>query len=163
MDRKRGLWGPRDPKSGLRVCSSLGFLLTFGVLPINPSFRGEEDGLQCGSRFPLEAAGLSSKWGFALWSLSISVCVQRRAFFPSVPPAMLMPPRGTGAVPQECPRCVLNFGARSLNARWQREWMLFGFVWNSPPFLFSGGTQGPRPHGITKAPCEAQWEIGMFV
>lgn len=93
----------------------------------------------------LEPSVLSSQRGFPLWSSSLYV--QRRAFFfpiffsPSLSflflLGMLMPPRCMGTVPQECPRCVLNFGPGSFNAWWQRERMLFGFMWNSPPFLFS--------------------------
>lgn len=69
--------------------------------------------------------------------------VQRKAFSlffffcSSILPGMLMPPRCAGTVPQECPRCVLNFGPGSFTVRWQREQTLFGFLWNSPPSLFS--------------------------
>lgn len=117
--------------------------------------------------------------------VSLSLCCSGESLFSfSIPPGMLMPPRRAGTVPQERLRCVLNFGPRSFNAWWQREWMLFGFLWNSPPFLFSverpqrlaqqpapeiptcmnPGTPGaPGPHGITKAPCETQWKIRTFV
>ena len=85
----------------------------------------------------------------AVVSLYLCVHSEQSLFSLSIPPGMLMPPRCTGAVPQECPRCVLNFGARSFNARRQREWMLFGFVWNSPPFLFSV----ERPQSLAQQPA----------
>lgn len=66
-------------RSGLRVCLSLDFLHTLGVLPIY-QLQGEEEQLQSGSGCAFGTSGLSSKWGFPLWSPFISVYVQRRAF-----------------------------------------------------------------------------------
>lgn len=117
-------------------------------------------------------------------SLHVGVCSEESLFFFSIPLGIWMLPRCAGTVLQECPRCVLNFGPRSFNAWWQREWMLFGFMWNSPPFLFSvpkdrrallssrplcsppvrtWGRPGARSPRHCQSSCETQWKIGTFV
>lgn len=113
-------WGPASPPaSGVRRrCWPLWAGRTFGIFS------------------PVVPAGFPSV-------VSPSLCMFRgepffffflMSFYSS---RMLMPPRCAGTVPQECPRCVLNFGPGSFNAWRQREQLLLGFMWNSPPFLFS--------------------------
>lgn len=141
QQRTQGHWGQAASKSGLVLCLCLDFGHTFRVLLANHLWgRGGAAVVWPGCTFGTFSLIIPARTGFLSAVSFISMDVQRRFFFffcYSFPPGMLMPPRCTGTVLQECLGCVLNFSPGSFNAWWQRERMLFGFMWNSPPFLFS--------------------------